>query len=289
MCAASYSSDVLIAAAQAIRRARALYITAGAGMGVDSGLPDFRGTHGLWREYPPLAHLQLDFADMANPAWFEQDVSFAWGFYGHRLNLYRRTKPHKGFQILQRWAQCCSAGAFVFTSNVDGQFQKAGFAEDQILECHGSIHFLQDLYGRGIQAADDFTLPEVDPKELRLPLESIPRTANGAVLRPNILMFGDFGWDSSRTNAQRQQYGAWLRDVADLDEGEAVVVEMGAGKAVPTVRYASENFAERFNAPLIRVNPRDADIPSGVQQPISVPMGALEALERIHVLLQEVE
>ena len=32
---------------------------------------------------------------------------------------------------------------FVVTSNVDGHFQKAGFSDDQIYECHVSIHHLQ--------------------------------------------------------------------------------------------------------------------------------------------------
>jgi len=34
-------------------------------------------------------------------------------------------------------------GYFVFTSNVDGQFQKAGFAPERIVECHGSIQHFQ--------------------------------------------------------------------------------------------------------------------------------------------------
>jgi NAD-dependent SIR2 family protein deacetylase len=33
----------------------------------------------------------------------------------------------------------------VFTSNVDGQSQKAGFSEERIEELHGSIHRLQCL------------------------------------------------------------------------------------------------------------------------------------------------
>lgn len=37
-----------------IARADELVITAGAGMSVDSGLPDFRGSGGFWRTYPPL-------------------------------------------------------------------------------------------------------------------------------------------------------------------------------------------------------------------------------------------
>ena len=42
-------------AAEAINAADALLVTAGAGMGVDSGLPDFRGAQGFWRAYPVLS------------------------------------------------------------------------------------------------------------------------------------------------------------------------------------------------------------------------------------------
>lgn len=34
--------------------ADSLLITAGAGMGVDSELPDFRGNQGMWQAYPVL-------------------------------------------------------------------------------------------------------------------------------------------------------------------------------------------------------------------------------------------
>src|SRR4029079_121117 len=128
-------------AADALRAGDALLIGAGAGMGVDSGLPDFRGNEGFWNAYPALRG--RSFVAMANPVWFHRDPAQAWGFYGHRLQLYRQTTPHPGFAILKRWAAKMPAGAFVFTSNVDGHFQKAGFADDHILECHGSIHHLQ--------------------------------------------------------------------------------------------------------------------------------------------------
>jgi NAD-dependent SIR2 family protein deacetylase len=42
-------------AAEAIKAADAILIAAGAGMGVDSGLPDFRATQGFWRAYPVIA------------------------------------------------------------------------------------------------------------------------------------------------------------------------------------------------------------------------------------------
>ena len=53
-----------------LREADGLLITAGAGMGVDSGLPDFRGQEGFWRAYPALRHQGLSFEDMANPVRF---------------------------------------------------------------------------------------------------------------------------------------------------------------------------------------------------------------------------
>src|SRR6266581_8850065 len=109
-------------------------------MGVDSGLPDFRGRDGFWRAYPPLARLGLSFEQMANPSWFDRDPALAWGFYGHRLALYRKTAPHDGFGILRSWASRMECGAFVFTSNVDGHLQEAGFPHDSVCEVHGSIH-----------------------------------------------------------------------------------------------------------------------------------------------------
>ncbi|NOZ79257.1 MAG: NAD-dependent protein deacetylase, partial [Acidobacteria bacterium] len=45
----------LDAATEVLVAADALLITAGAGMGVDSGLPDFRGPEGFWDTYPPFA------------------------------------------------------------------------------------------------------------------------------------------------------------------------------------------------------------------------------------------
>ena len=275
----------IASAAAAIRRAEAIYITAGAGMGVDSGLPDFRGRQGLWREYPPLQERDLDFDDMANPNWFEDDVTFAWGFYGHRLNLYRRTVPHEGFHIMRRWAEARPRESFVFTSNVDGQFQKAGFGRN-VLECHGSLHHLQPLdprAGSKVVDADDFELPEVDPQTLRVPAESVPRDAAGWVLRPNVLMFGDWGWVSSRTDRQQRHHDEWLRDL-QASGCPAVVIECGAGLAVPTVRRASESVAQLLGCPLVRINPRDSQVPSHIEAS-PLELNSLDALQRLDAAL----
>ncbi len=271
--------DIIQRAAEQIAGATALLITAGAGMGVDSGLPDFRGPEGFWRAYPAYRSLGLRFEDAANPSWFERDPALAWGFYGHRSNLYRTTSPHQGFAILRRWAARMPAGSFVFTSNVDGQFQRAGFAEAAIHECHGAISWLQCCAGcgAGIFPADE-TRVQVDETTFRArePYPSCPLCQGLA--RPNILMFDDWGWDSTRSADQARRLERWLASLPTAGRAGLAVVEIGAGTALPTVRRFSEDAIRRLGASLIRINPRAPETPPGQ---IGVALGALEALAAI--------
>lgn len=57
-------------AAGIIYSADALVVTAGAGVGVDSGLPDFRGKEGFWKAYPALAKAQIGFGEIVCPNLF---------------------------------------------------------------------------------------------------------------------------------------------------------------------------------------------------------------------------
>lgn len=260
-----------------------MVICAGAGMGVDSGLPDFRGNEGFWNAYPALGRAQLDFTDIANPDAFRRDPALAWGFYGHRLDLYRRTIPHQGFAVLRQWSQDLLHGAHVYTSNVDGQFQIAGFDPATVHECHGSIHYLQclDACGSVIWSAADF-MPEVDQDNCRL-VNAAPRCPLcGGIARPNILMFGDWHWLHERMRAQRQRELAWLKEAA-RQRLRVLVVEMGAGTAIPSVRHFSERVSKELGARIVRINPREFQVPS--KDDVALPMGALEALAGIDAVL----
>jgi NAD-dependent SIR2 family protein deacetylase len=261
-------------AAAALGRAGALVVTAGAGMGVDSGLPDFRGDAGFWKAYPPYERLGLSFVDAANPGQFDRDPALGWGFYGHRANLYRKTVPHDGFRILRSWEERLPLACFVVTSNVDGQFQKAGFAPAQVLEVHGSIHHLQCTTPCCGAIWENEETVEVDDQTMRA--RRVPRCPwCGAVSRPNILMFGDYAWLDGRTAGQRASLDAFLEAQA---AEPLVVVELGAGTAVPTIRMTSERLGRREDALVVRINPREAD----VRPPhLSIAAGALEGLAGI--------
>jgi NAD-dependent SIR2 family protein deacetylase len=266
-------------AAQLINEAEVFVITAGAGMGVDSGLPDFRGDHGFWQAYPPYARLGISFVDMANPEHFDSDPALGWGFYGHRTNLYRDTIPHEGFHIIKRWIKQNGADYFVFTSNIDGQFQKAGFDEDHIVEVHGSIHWLQCQGPCCGEIWENYETITVDMENMRA--KRYPRCSYcDEVARPNILMFGDSAWISDRKNEQMIRF----RNFRKLHQGKRMlVIEMGAGKAIPTIRSISEELGNESGVSVIRINPREPEIKA---PHISVSCGALEGLQKIDEFLK---
>ena len=70
---------------------------------------------------------------------------------------------------------------------------------------------------------------------------------------------------------QRSALNVWLARAKKV-----VVVEMGAGGDIPTVRH----YGEDLYVSIIRINPRDSEL--GMAQGVSLPMGALAALKAIH-------
>jgi len=265
-------------ARKAIKEADAILITAGAGMGVDSGLPDFRGSEGFWRAYPIAKKLGLRFEELANPRWFREDPELAWAFYGHRLKTYRETNPHEGFYILKKLGELKNNDYFVFTSNVDGQFQKAGYPEDKIVEIHGSIHHLQCTFPccDDIWSAKGIEI-KIDEEKFRA-ISPLPRCKHcGRLARPNILMFNDFHWVPIRTESQEFRLRVWLNSVIRKNK-KLAIIEIGAGTAVPTVRYFSERTARETKGTLIRINPKDYQVPEGH---IGIPLKGLEGIKEI--------
>ena len=88
-----------------IIESRRIIISAGAGMSVDSGLPDYRGNEGFWKSYPPLAEAGLTYMDVANMEFMEKTPAVAWGFAEHCRTLYLNTQPHDGYRIVKDLAK----------------------------------------------------------------------------------------------------------------------------------------------------------------------------------------
>lgn len=260
-----------------IEDADVVIITAGAGMGVDSGLPDFRGNEGMWKAYPPLKDKGISFEAIANPKQFKQHPELAWAFYGHRFDTYKATTPHLGYTALKALVDK-KEDYFVVTSNVDGQFQKAGFAADKVYEVHGRINKLQCTEcGEKPWAAPKDLKFDVDPKTFKFKGD-MPECVCGAIARPNIMMFGDFQFDSEETHMQEKVFNLFMNKHADIGN-KIVIIELGAGTTIPTIRSIGEFIHEKVaNATLVRINPRESFGPEGI---VSIPKGAVDALKDI--------
>lgn len=116
-------------------------------------------------------------------------------------------------------------------------------------------------------------MPEVDEDQCRL-VSPLPVCRDcGELARPNILMFGDWNWQGHRTQAQQLRLNAWLAGVS-----RPVVIELGAGTNIPTVR----RYGEALDAPLIRINPTEPAVVR--RRDVSLAMGALEALRGIDAI-----
>ena len=274
--------DLIAEAARVIESADALIVLAGAGMGVDSGLPDYRGDEGLWREYPHLKELGLSFEEVANPRLFDSDPQAAWSFYGHRRKMYRDNAPHAGFALMQAWSKAMPEGYFTFTSNVDGHFQVAGFDPEKLVECHGNIHFIQcsesctELVWQ--VSADD---PDYQQAGEEFPIYYCPEC--NSVARPNVMMFGDWEWNRDMSVEQQRRYEYWVRSVKEK-ESRVAIIEIGAGTGLPAVRRESEALLQRLNGRLIRINTREPEAPQGS---ISIALPALQALQEMDGALSE--
>ena len=191
-----------------------------------------------------------------------------------------RPTPHDGFRMLLDWGRAMPLGYFVVTSNVDGQFETAGFAAERLLAMHGSLFAYQCLTPcRQESWRDEAPALEIDLKTMRARGE-LPRCPYcGGVARPNVLMFDDGAWVSKYRDAQRGRYRQWLTQARGL---KLVVVEIGAGKVVSKIRAFGEDVVARGLGSLARINPEatEADEPA-----IPIRMGALEALKTIDELV----
>jgi NAD-dependent SIR2 family protein deacetylase len=267
-------------AKEIIAKADAILIMSGAGMGVDSGLPDYRSKEGFWKAYPPLRSFNYLYTQMATPEVFFNMPKLAWAFYGHRLALYRDTTAHEGFLHLKKWCDEKSAGYFLFTSNVDGQFQKAGFNVNKICEIHGSIHHLQCLEGCTSEVWDN----ELEIEDLAINMDilqvnNLPKCPYcDAIVRPNIVMFGDGGFKYERYFVQNDRFERWLHKTAGM---KIAIIEIGAGTEIPTVRQMSDKLSSmNKETTLIRINPQASEVSNPGD--IALKMGGLAALELIN-------
>ncbi|AFM06371.1 NAD-dependent protein deacetylase, SIR2 family [Bernardetia litoralis DSM 6794] len=257
-----------------LKNADAIVITAGAGMGVDSGLADYRGEdEGQWGKVE--TETEKTVFETVNPAAFLENPAYSWNLFGKRMEEYENTEPHNGFYILKNWIKKFDLDYFIITSNIDSHFQKAGFEEEKIRELHGSLAYFQSSNN---QLSDKIWKTELTGKQIQensLKNEFPLCPSSKIMARPNVYMFRDATFVNTRTKAQEKKFQAFL----DKNKGKNIVVfEIGSGPHVQAVRMKTRFLRSNYDAKIIRINPKDFKVKA---PHIGIDKGALKALTEI--------
>lgn len=141
----------------------------GAGVSTESGIPDFRGTGGLYHQqyaYPPETILSHTF--------FERNPEEFFRFYRDKM-LFLDAQPNAAHRKLAEWEAAGKLQA-VITQNIDGLHQKAG--SRRVLELHGSVlrnHCQTCGTFYGVEAITDST--------------GVPRCRCGGIIKPDVVLY----------------------------------------------------------------------------------------------------
>ena len=264
-------------ASDVIKKSEALLVVAGAGLGIDSGLPDYRGPNGLWNTWHPARELNMTYEQLSTHENFLEKPDLAWGFQSYLTNLYYKLDPHQGYYDLLNIAMDkFNNNYFVITSNVDSQFLKSGFNPEKLYEVHGTKRLWQCIdkscnKNHFPWEMEIENLPKIDPNTLYA-IKPLPKCIHcGKLARPNVSFFGDLFFNEKKTKVQSEKLYNWIEKNKDK---KLVIIELGCGNSVHSIRFKLKNnqytmlsnewklpkaFLSRVNTNLIRVNPDGND------------------------------
>lgn len=190
----------------------------GAGLSVSSGLPTFRGSQGLWKNFNMI--------DLATPDAFYIDPGLVWQFYSWRRINALKAKPNKGHLALAKLSKLNNIEFMTITQNVDGLLIRAGHPKEKLHEIHGSLfdlrctsfmcnyvdhdnfknpltkaladtEFEYDKSGRKRKIIDETEVNKLSPQFApvkQIPEEELPQCPvceDGSLLRPGVVWFGE--------------------------------------------------------------------------------------------------
>jgi NAD-dependent deacetylase len=227
--------DEAVAAIRQRRPKRVVAFT-GAGVSAESGIPTFRGPGGLWRSFRP--------EDLATPEAFARDPDVVWQWYEWRRGLVRAAQPNAAHRALAQLPD-----SIVVTQNVDGLHARGGSRD--VIELHGSIF--------RVRCTREHTARDAFEAFAEVP----PRCECGALLRPDIVWFGE-----------ALPPDAWERATEAIRRADLLLVIGTSG-----VVYPAAGLVALSRGLSIEINPEASGISSACA--FAIPMTAAEATPRI--------
>ncbi|WP_025725142.1 NAD-dependent protein deacylase [Acholeplasma granularum] len=143
----------------------------GAGVSTESGIKDFRGENGLYKEkfknYRPEDILSKSF-------FFNHTKDFYEYYKTHFLNP--NIKPNKAHDWLAK-AELKGKIKSVITQNIDGLHQMAG--SKNVIELHGSVHRYYTVKKN----------QPIDGLPIIIKTEGIPKDTDGDIIKPDVTLY----------------------------------------------------------------------------------------------------
>ena len=217
----------------------------GAGISVESGIPDFRSKNGLWSRYDPQEYAYIDS--------FRVDPGKVWKMLVEMVALFDRVGPNDAHLALGELEQIGIIKTVV-TQNVDSLHQRGGSSD--VVEFHGHFRSLHcDNCSR------IFTREEVSFRNLP------PRCSCGGPLRPDIIFFGE--------GIPSEAYSRALEAAGKCD----LMLVVGTSASVAPASQLPL-IAKRRGARLLEINPIASELTEGLTD-VHIMEPAAKALKSI--------
>lgn len=233
-------------------------------MSVSSGVPVFRNKDGTMspefsafleayneaRKRHSLPSADDWFSFSVSEMFRKETEQEAWAYWRWRM-LRALKQPAEDYKLLGQIIEYFGKErVFVVTSNCDGLHEAAGVPAKQIKEIHGSLAMIQCS---GACCDKLWPVDEAFLDRLRDEPKWVPRCpeCEKYCLRPNVMIFDDHTLVHNHLSDQDKQY----RNFRDEMSGKWLVLEIGAGVVVASIRLYAETLATDSEGGLIRINP----------------------------------
>jgi len=191
--------------ADIIRKSKNMIALTGAGISVESGIPDFRSAGGLWDRYDPAVYASIDS--------FRKNPEKVWNMIFEMIEITSRAKPNKAHYALAELEKLKLLKAII-TQNIDNLHQEAG--SSNVIDYHGNTKNLVCMSCHSEYDVSDFSLAE----------KKIPCCGScGRILKPSVIFFGENIPQQAMYSSQRYAENA---DVV-LVIGTSAIVYPAAG------------------------------------------------------------
>lgn len=181
-----------------IEKSGRILVFTGAGISTGSGIPDFRGPDGVWKNAEPVLYSEFMESEAKRTEY--------WRYKAGTFEAFKAARPNEAHKALVRLERTGKLSALV-TQNIDNLHRRAGTSNEKLIELHGN--------GLCAECVECFEWSHMAAAVGRfLETGKPPKCACGGFLKPAVVMFGE--------GLPQAELGLARRAAADCDLAVAI-------------------------------------------------------------------